>query len=262
MKKHVCGCVLLALVVQALGMGNVEWGGREPHLAVVDPVCGYAEGTILDLGGEWTFATCGFVADRSQFFNLRPFKVSWPDERKINVPGTWESQGVGEAVPAAKRCCYAGYESCFPLKHSFTGDGWYRRTFEIPAAWKGKRIWLKIGGVGCQGWFWVNDVPVAHVFDYCATRKFEITDLVEPGKAAKFVVEVSNAAPSKLGTAEAVSCFGGILRPLELEATPQTFIDDAWVRGDFDKREAEVHVAVAFGDGDKCKIENEKCRMK
>ena len=228
-------------------MGNVEWGGREPHLAVVDPVCGNEPGTVLDLGGEWTFATCGFAADRSQFFNMRQHKEPWPQERKITVPGTWESQGVGAAVPATKRCCYAGYETCFPLTHCFVGDGWYRRTFTIPADWKEKRIWLKVGGVGCQGWFWVNDMPVAHVFDYCATRKFEITDLVEPGKEAKFVVEVSNAAPSKLGTAEAVSCFGGILRPLQLEATPQTFIDDAWVRGDFDAKCAELHVTVGGG---------------
>ena len=240
------GCVV-ALVWQAFGIGNVDWGGREPHPAVVDPVCGYEEGTVRDLGGEWMFATCGFAADRSQFFNMRQYNESWPNERKINVPGTWESQGVGEAVPATKRCCYAGYETCFPLTHCFVGDGWYRRTFEVPKEWKGKRIWLKVGGVGCQGWFWVNDMPVAHVFDYCATRKFEITDLVEPGKSAKFVVEVSNAAPSKLGTAEAVSCFGGILRPLELEATPQTFIDDAWVRGDFDAKCAELHVTVGGG---------------
>ena len=238
---------LLALAAQAFGRGTVDWGGRDPHLAVVDPVCGYEEGTVLDLGGEWTFATCGHAANRSQFFNMRQYKETWSDERKINVPGTWESQGVGEAVPATKRCCYAGYETCFPLAHCFVGDGWYRRTVEIPAAWKGRRIWLKVGGVGCQGWVWVNDMPVAHVFDYCATRKFEITDLVAPGKAAKFVVEVSNAAPSKLGTAEAVSCFGGILRPLELEATPQTFIDDAWIRGDFDAKCAELHVTVGGG---------------
>ena len=235
-----------ASAICAFGMGSVEWGGREPHLAVVDPVCGYEDGAVIDLGGEWTFATCGYVADRSQFFNMRQLNEPWPKERKIMVPGTWESQGVGEPVPAAQRCCYAGYTSHFPLTHGFLGDGWYRRTFEIPAGWKGKRIWLKVGGVGCQGWFWVNDMPVAHVFDYCATRKFEITDLVEPGKAAKFVVEVSNAAPSKLGTAEAVACFGGILRPLELEATPQTFIDDAWIRGDFDARCAEAHVTVGY----------------
>ena len=239
-----------AFVSVACGMGNVDWGGREPHPAVVNPVCGDEPGTVLDLGGEWTFATRPEGADRSQFFNMMQYKQSWPKERKINVPGTWESQGVGGPAPAPKRCCYAGYTSHFPLSHCFNGNGWYRRTFAIPAEWKGRRIWLKTGGVGCQGWFWVNDMPVAHVFDYCATRKFEITDLVEPGKDAEFVVEVSNAAPSKLGTAEAVSCFGGILRPLELEATPQTFIDDAWIRGDFDARKAEVHVSVGGAKND------------
>ena len=220
------------------------WGGRKSHPAVVNPVCGDEPGTVLDLGGEWTFATFPAAADRSQFFSMRQYAAHWPNERKITVPGTWESQGVGSPVPASPRCCYAGYSADFPLKHAFCGHGWYRRTFRIPDGWKGRRIWLKLGGVGCQGWFWVNDKPVAHVFDYCATRKFEITDLVEPGKEAKFVVEVSNAAPSKLGTAEAISCFGGILRPLELEATPQTFIDDAWVRGLFDEKSAAAHVTV------------------
>ncbi|MBR4259522.1 MAG: hypothetical protein IKQ17_10870 [Kiritimatiellae bacterium] len=77
--------------------GSVEWGGREPHLAVVNPVCGNEPGTVLDLGGEWTFSTCGFADDRSQFFNMRQHKEPWPKERKIMVPGTWESQGVGRA---------------------------------------------------------------------------------------------------------------------------------------------------------------------
>ena len=69
--RDVFTTVFAAVALAAFGMGNVEWGGREPHLAVVDPVCGAAEGTILDLAGEWTFATCGFAADRSQFFNMR-----------------------------------------------------------------------------------------------------------------------------------------------------------------------------------------------
>ena len=125
-KKLAVAVAASAAMMLVFGMGSVEWGGREPHLAVVDPVCGYAKGTILDLGGEWTFATCKFKADRSQFFNLRPFKESWPNERKINVPGTWESQGVGGPAPAPKRCCYAGYTSHFPLSHCFNGNGWYR----------------------------------------------------------------------------------------------------------------------------------------
>ena len=247
MSAIVCGCALL-LAGTGFGKGNLDWSGREPHPAVVDPVCGNELGTVVDLGGEWTFSSCRAHADRSQP-NMRQYAAKWPAERTIKVPGSWETQGVGEPVPEPKRCCYGGFKTHFPLTHSFSGHGWYRRSIDIPAEWKGRRIWLKIGGVGCQGWFWVNEMPVAHIFDFCATRKFEITDLVEPGKPAKVVVVVSNAAPSKLGSAEAASCFGGILRPLELESTPQTFIDDAWVRGDFDSRAAEAHVAVSGSDG-------------
>ena len=74
MAAVVCDVVL---AICTFGLGNVEWGGREPHLAVVNPVCGNEPGAVLDLGGEWTFATCGFAADRSQFFNMRQLKETW-----------------------------------------------------------------------------------------------------------------------------------------------------------------------------------------
>ncbi|MBP5285776.1 MAG: hypothetical protein ILO34_06665, partial [Kiritimatiellae bacterium] len=61
--------------------------------------------------------------------------------------------------------------------------------------------------------------------------------------------QVSNLQPSRKGLMSAMHKWGGIYRDVEIEATPQTFIDDAWVRGDFDRREAEVHVAVC-GDGE------------
>lgn len=254
--KRLVFVLSVGMALAGFGKGNVEWSGIEPHPAVVNPVCGYEPGTVVDLGGEWTFATIIYNADRSQFFRKMQYAKKWDNERKIRVPGAWENQGVGEPVPHPKRSCYGGRIANFPLTHSFCGDGWYRRTVKIPAEWRDRRIWLKIGGVGCQGWFWVNDRPVAHVFDYCATRKFEVTDFVQAGEEAKIVAEVSNAAPSKLGTREDASCWGGIMRAIELEATPRTFVDDAWVRGDFDKREAEAHVTLTgeVSDGLKCRV--------
>ena len=241
------------LTVHAVwGKGYVAWSGREPHPAVVDPVCGYAPGTVMSLNGEWTFATFPHAADRYQFFRSVPYQQKWPHERTIHVPGAWQTQGVGEPVEKPERVCYAGRTKAFPLKHAFYGNGFYRRTFEVPSAWRGQRIWLKIGGVGNQGWFWVNDLPVAHVFDYCATRKYEITDLVTPGETAKIVAEVTNAGASKRGTAESCDSWGGILRDIELESTPTTFIDDAWVRGNFDEKTAEVHVDVNCSDCSDC----------
>ena len=226
-----------------------EWADRPSHPAVVDPVCGYEPGTVIDLRGEWRFACNAYGADRSQFFRQRQFETTWKGERTITVPGCWEAQGVGKASSVPGRVCYGGARGDFPLRHSFVGDGWYRRTVDIPSDWTGKRIWLKVGGVGSQGWIWVNDEPVAHIFDFCATRKFEVTDLVTPGKSAKIVVEVTNAAASKLGTREGYGCWGGILRTIELEATPQVLMDDVWVRGDFDNRLAEAHVEVEGSRG-------------
>ena len=232
------------VVLTAWSKGSVEWSGIEPHSAVVNPVCGYEPGTVVDLAGVWTFATGKYSADRSQFFRKMQFQENWPGARTIHVPGCWQGQGVGGAVPTPARVCYGGVRNDFPLNHSFVGDGWYRRMVEIPAAWAGRRIWLKIGGVGSQGWFWVNDRQVAHVFDYCATRKYEITSFVKPGETAKIVAEVTNAGASKLGSAEIYGCWGGILRTVELEATPEVFIDDAWIRGDFDAATSEVHAEI------------------
>ena len=244
-RRVILGWAFLAAATPAFGKGYVPWSGREPHPAVVNPVCGSEPGTVMSLDGEWTFAAFPHAADRYQFFRRTEYQKKWKDERKIRVPGAWQTQGVGEAVPEPGRVCYGGRKKAFPLKHAFYGNCFYRRTFEVPSAWTGKRIWLKVGGVGNQGWFWVNDMPVAHVFDYCATRKYEITDLVKPGETAKIVAEVTNAGASKRGTAESCDSWGGLLRSVELEATPEDcYIDDAWVRGDFDRHEAEVHVDV------------------
>ena len=219
MKNSILVTVALAAALSASASGNADWSGRRPHPAVVNPVCGYEAGTVLDLGGEWEFSKNKASADRHQFFRQREHEREWKDARKIRVPGNWEAQGVGEPVPKQERRTYDGYRQ-LPLRHYFNGHGWYRRTVRIPEGWTGRRIWLKVGGVGSQGWFWVNGQPVAHVFDYCATRKFEITDLVKPGEEARLVVEVSNAGASKHGYRDSCCIWGGITRALELEATP------------------------------------------
>jgi hypothetical protein len=132
-----------------------------------------------------------------------------------------------------------------PLRSNYQGEGWYRKTVSIPADWNGKRVWLKIGGVRSQGWFWVNGKTVAWVDNYCGTYKYDVTDLVEPGKETVVVAAVNNLLPSRKGLFSSTHRFGGLYRDVELEATPDTRIDDAWVRGDLDAQVAEVHAVLA-----------------
>ena len=220
------------------------WGGRREHPAVVNPVAGNEPGNVLSLRGEWEFAAQNMeVPWRNGIWRDFYKEAAWPGSRAIAVPGCWEAQGVGE--PGMSDCWDAAWDnSSKPIRHKHRGDGWYRKSVGIPPDWEGKRIWLKVGGVKSCGWFWVNGRQVALVDNYCGTCKYEITDLVVPGSNVTVVAQVNNVFPSRKGLMSNVHKWGGIYRDVEIEATPQTFIDDAWVRGDFDEKTAEVHVTI------------------
>ena len=235
--------------------GAEGWAGIPSHPAVLNPPCGYPAGTVVGLGGEWEFR--GFPGDfvtkrlPGQFFENPDWSGDTPDAtplRTISVPGCWEAQGVGEA--GLSEPWISRDNQRMPLRHVFMGDCWYRRLVEIPTDWKGRRVWLKLGGLRGEAHVWVNDRRVALINDYCATRKFEITQFVKPGESAKVVIELDNRAATSSGCHVSRHRWGGILRAPEIEATPQMFIDDAWVRGDFDQREAEVRVWVDGPTGD------------
>ncbi len=226
--------------------GVESWACRPAWPAVVNPVVGSAMQKVLSLRGEWEFTTQGVAPLRHpgwRAFYARP----WPASRKIQVPGCWEAQGVGQ--PGMGDSWDPKWDHCAkPLRHVYQGDAWYRKTVAIPRAWSGQRVWLKVGGVRSQGWFWVNKTPVAWVDNYCGTYKYDITDLVEPGKDATIVAEVNNLLPSRKGLFSSTHRFGGLYRDVELEATPATRIDYAYVRGDFDNQAAEVRATVVRAD--------------
>jgi beta-galactosidase/beta-glucuronidase len=75
------------------------------------------------------------------------------------------------------------------------------------------------------------------------------------------VAAVNNVVPSRKGLFSSTHRFGGFYRDVELEATPDTRIDDAWVRGDFDRQEAEVHATVAFAS-EAARLKNPVLRVK
>ena len=253
---------LLATVFPCRGeelQGVDTWAGIKPLPAVVNPVGRTSSPSLISLRGEWEFLTQPKVFPRRYRHTKVPFaKVDentpisrrssadrpWSEARKINVPGTWEAQGVGE--PGMSITWDPLWDcSTKKLHHIYMGEGWYRKDVALPSDWTGKKIWLKIGGVRSQGWFWVNKHPVAWVDTYCGTYKYDITPFVKPGGMNRIIVCVNNMLPSRKGLMSNVHRWGGIYRDLELEATPETHIDDAWMRGDFDARMAEAHVTVA-----------------
>jgi hypothetical protein len=245
--------LVLAVVVAdaSLNAQDIDhWGPRPASPAVVHSVTVSPLQEILTLRGKWDFMTDPQLMGRWRT-GLGPgwHEPDWHAVRKIEVPGCWEAQGVGE--PGMSHPWGVPFD-CIPrpLNHVYMGTAHYRRRADIPAHWAGKRVWLKVGGVRTEAWLAVNGQRVAHLNTYCGSYKYDITDLVKPGKTAEIVATVCNDTPSRKGCMAAFHRFGGFYRDIELEATPTTRLDDVWVRGDLDKKAALVNVSIRR-EGDK-----------
>lgn len=259
-KKGALALVVLPLLASALEIdlselkGQELWGGRKAHSAVVNPVTGQDSAQVISLRGEWEFATHDGNFIRNNAWRGTKFltaKEAWP--KTLQVPGCWEAQGIGEPGMSESWNVKAD-DNPKPIRHIYKGIGVYRKYVKIPETWRGQRIWLKVGGAKSQGWFYVDGKPVACVDNFCGTYKYEITDLAEPGKTIGLAAVVRNDVPSRKGLLSAMHRWGGLYRDVELEATPQTHVDDAWVRGDFDGQSAEVHVAVDGSNVEGCTL--------
>ena len=272
MKRLVMGrlCAFVAVLAAAVSLAEdgltarESWAGLKAHPAVVNPV-GRApdDPNVVSLRGNWDFK----VGAKRTLKNRPGGRMPFGDEREwdpvrnpsggplrtIAVPGCWEWQGVGE--PGTGMPCFVKWDvSPKPMRHVHSGDGWYRKRLVIPDSWRGKRIWLKTGWSNSLGFFWVNGRPVAFEDSYVGTYKYDVTPFVKPGETNTVVAMVTNDLPSRRGGMNSVHHWGGILRDVEFEATPTCFIDDAWVRGDFDKRCAEVRIEMGGEGGRRARV--------
>ena len=116
----------------------------------------------LCLNGQWDYA----ILDKGC---VEP--VEW--DGKITVPYCVESQLSGVQKPLTEK-----------------QELWYHRQFEVPAAWKGKRVMLNFGAVDWQADVYVNDIHVGtHRGGYTAFG-FDITPYLHGKGSQKLVVRV------------------------------------------------------------------------
>jgi beta-galactosidase len=73
------------------------------------------------------------------------------------------------------------------------GVGWYRKTFAVPAAWKGRRVSLEFDGVYHRATVYVNGREAGfHPYGYTAFA-FDITDYLIPGAQNVVAVKVDHS---------------------------------------------------------------------
>lgn len=152
----------------------------------------------------------------------------------IGVPSNWELQGFGTYN--------YGHD-----KDKGSEQGRYRRTFTVPQGWSEKRVFIVFDGVMTDTEVFVNGKSAGPKHQGGFYRfTYEITDLIKPGEN---LLEVTVSKVSSDASVEAAErqadywVFGGIYRPVRLEAVPKQFIE--WVAIDAQQTGAfrmDVHV--------------------
>src|SRR5215472_13673495 len=75
----------------------------------------------------------------------------------------------------------------------FAVSWWYRKTFEIPASYKGKTVWLNFKGINYRANIWLNGKQIANSDDVAGawrTYEFNVTDAAKPGAQNVLAVQV------------------------------------------------------------------------
>ncbi len=160
----------------------------------------------------------------------------------IPVPSCWELHGFGTYN--------YGHD---PEKA--TEDGLYRRRFDVPGAWKGRRVFLVFEGAMTDTEAQVNGRPAGPRHQGAFYRfQYDVTQLLEYGATNLLDVTVSkDSSDASVNAAERQAdywIFGGIFRPVYLKTVPPQHVQRAAIDARADGRfEADVFLGGMVGDG-------------
>jgi beta-glucuronidase len=190
----------------------------------------------LDLSGIWDFKT-----DPEEIGEQSGWANGLRGARSIAVPGSWNEQ----------------YEELF----NYLGMGWYVKCSYVPTAWKGQRVFIRVGSACYLGTVYVNGAPIGSHEGGHLPFAFDITDQIRWDEENTFAISVENHLkptrvpsgnmPSPLSSSGSYPRttfdffpFAGLHRPVLLYTVPKTYIEDVTVVTGIVGANGEIKVAV------------------
>ncbi|MBR5380050.1 MAG: hypothetical protein IK140_05900 [Clostridia bacterium] len=223
----------------------------------------WANTYALSLDGSWRFKLCEHPSQLPAGFYLPDFNDE--DWRDITVPGNWELQGEGEPIYTNWVYPFTDEPGAHQIAPGFSADsdyaatrnppglpdkiptGLYRRFFDLPDHFVGKRLILHFGGVECGFYVWVNGNPVGYSQDSKLAAEFDITRLCYAG-TNQVTLQVMRYTDATYLEDQDYWHLSGVFRPVTLFAKPRTHIEDAFVTADMDGN-LKVDVSVTRVSG-------------
>ncbi len=205
-------------------------------------------GRYLSMEGKWKFNFVKNHQDAPQgFYALKYDDSKWTD---FPVPGLFEMEGYGDKIYKNM-----GYAWCTTFKNDppYIGEtnnytGSYRRTFELPASWKGQEVYFYVGSATSNLSVWVNGKYVGYSEDSKVAAEFNITKYLKPGKNL-IAMQIMRWCDGSYLEDQDFWRFTGIAREVYLYATPKVHIQDVFVKQDYKQGKGLLNVDVKLAGG-------------
>lgn len=185
---------------------------------------------VHSLNGDWQFQLFDRPAD------VTPEALSQGSWRTLAVPGNWTMQLRREALPgrAFARPHYTNvqmpFSEQFPQVPELTATGVYHRSFTIPAEWRDQRIVLHFAGCEAALFVFVDGSFVGMNKDSRTPAEYDLTGVVLPGQTHELLCINPRFSDASFIEDQDHWWQAGIHRDVFLYATPQSYIQDVFVR--------------------------------
>ena len=186
----------------------------------------------LSIEGNWKFHWVENANERpADFFTIGYDDTKWGTMR---VPGNWEMNGYGDAIYVNN--CYAWRSdwTCEPPTVQDKGNhvGSYRRTFNIPADWKGQNVYIHIGSATSNLTLYVNGKYVGYSEDSKVAAEFDITKYIVPGKENLIAMQIMRWCDGSWNEDQDFWRLCGISRECYMYTRPKAHIEDVFITPD------------------------------
>jgi beta-galactosidase len=149
---------------------------------------------VQPLNSEWKF----YKGDDPKAAETEFADAAW---QAVSLPHTYNAE---DALPGPKM---------------YQGPAWYRRHFTAPAAWKGRRVFVRFGAASMIADVYLNGVKLGQHQGAFAAFCFELTQGLRVGAANTLAVRVDNRRNVISPLGGDFTIFGGLYRTASLIVT-------------------------------------------
>ena len=198
----------------------------------------------MSIEGKWKFHWVENANERpANFYALKYDDSKWGT---MPVPGNWEMNGYGDAIYV---------NNCYAWRSDWTGEppavqdkgnhvGSYRRSFTIPADWKGDKVYIHIGSATSNLTLYVNGMYVGYSEDSKVACEFDITKYITPGKENLIAMQVMRWCDGSWNEDQDFWRLCGISRECYLYARPQAHIEDVFITPDLENNYTDGKLSI------------------